>query len=497
MKRTYVMLLSTTLLFSLLFYEQRAGVNVFLFNLVLLFILGAADRTRLKRADWLIPAVASFVTSFFVLWHGTVIAVTSNIVSLSWLACVSLLPRSSFFPSMVFAFYSYISSFINVIIDFSERQSLRQQTNTSGEPKQRLDAGARIIFLIIGIAVVLVFVFLYSRANPVFGEFIRNINLDFLSMRWFAFTLLGFLLLYGFFKIRFAKNWSEKDRHRATTLNRDMFPGEFNMFLGYRMDPRTEGALVAVLLAALNIILLMLNVIDISFLAGGGELPTDVTYSDYVHRGVGTLIVSVVFVILMVMYFFRGALNFYEKAGLVRTLAFIWLAQNLIMLGSTAFRNSIYIEEYSLTYRRIGVYVWLALTAFGLLTTIVKVNAKKSSLFLIRVNGWSFFTAIVLLGSVNWDILISRYNTRNHDDADYRYLMNLNDNTLPVVYEALQQTKPDRFFEMGDDYHFNEYELEDIIDIVDYRIYRFNKDFEEKDWRSWNIDDETTYRQLP
>lgn len=498
MKRNALVIAISTLLFSFFFYQQRAGINVFLFTICLITVFLVDKPLRVKDTRWLIYAALSLLTGFFVAWHGTVISVMANITALSVLAVHTLLPKSTFFPAILYSMYSYISSFVYFIIDMAEPKPKPVVAAAEGEPakKPKLETGAKLVIGIIGFAVIVVFVFLYRKANPVFKEFTDNINLDFISTRWLAFTFLGFLLMYGFFFIRHIPGLFKKDTTEPANLNRDNVLAKENMFLGFKMDAFTEGVIVMVFLGILNLILLLLNVLDISFMTNGSNLPTDVTYSDYVHRGVGTLIVSVIFVIMIVMYFFRGALNFYEKSSSVRLLTTIWLAQNFIMLASTAYRNALYISEYSLTYRRIGVYVWLLLTAVGLLTTIYKVTGKRSSWFLIRTNGWVFFTAILLLGSVNWDVMIAKYNTRNVNSVDFEYLMRMNNNALPYIYSASQTSEPDKVFDFTDAFHTNRFELLLMKDDIDDRIIEFRHKYEDQSWKSWNFDDMQTYKML-
>lgn len=524
MKRNTLILAISTLLFSFFFYEQRAGINFTFFSLALVAMLAIDDPKRLKDTRWLIFAVLSLISGFFVGWHGTVISVMANITALSVLACHTLLPKTSFFPAFIFSVYSYLSSFVYMIIDLSDRSSAGKpkynpayppasfrpasemgagpdiQNNIPDQPAQKgpkLETGAKIVIGVIGLAVLIVFISLYRKASPVFKEITDNINLDFISFRWLSFTFFGFLLMYGFFFIRHHKRLHENDVNAPAQLSAAKLNLENGSFLGFRMDMRTEAIIVMIFLGLLNLLLLLLNVIDISFMASGGDLPTDVTYADFVHKGVGTLIVSVILVIAIVMYFFRGALNFYEKSSSVRLLANIWLIQNLILLVATTFRNSVYVAEYDLTYKRIGVYVWLLLTAFGLITTLYKVMKKSSAWYLIRTNGWAFFAAILLLGTVNWDILIAKYNTRNVNDFDYEYLSRMNDNTLPAVYNALQQSKPDHVFSFNTDYHNSMFGLSNSKGEVESRIWSFNHKYEDMSWKSWNYDDWVTYNNLP
>lgn len=524
MKRNTLILAISTLLFSFFFYEQGAGINFTLFSLALVTMLAFDDPKRLKDTRWILFAFISIISGFFVAWHGTVISVAANITALSVLACHTLLPKTSFFPAFIFSVYSYLSSFVYMIIDLSDRTSAGKprynpayppgnyrpgaemasghdvQNNIPNQPvakNPKLDTGAKVVIGVIGLAVLIVFISLYRKASPVFKEFTDNINLDFISFQWLSFTFLGFLLMYGFFFIRHHKQLHENDVNAPSILSAEKMDTESGSFLGFRMDMRSEAVIVMIFLGLLNLLLLLLNVIDISFMASGGDLPTDVTYADFVHKGVGTLIVSVIFVIAIVMYFFRGALNFYNKSASVRLLANIWLIQNLILLVATAFRNSVYVAEYDLTYKRIGVYVWLLLTAFGLVTTLYKVMKKSSAWYLIRTNGWAFFAAILLLGTVNWDIMIAKYNTRDVNDFDYEYLSRMNDNTIPAVYHALQQSKPEHVFSFDTDYHNSMFGLNNSKDEVDSRIRTFNNKYENMSWKSWNYDDWVTYNNLP
>jgi len=504
MKRSSLLLAISTLLFSFLFYQQKAGINFFLFSILIVAILAIDDSKRLKDKYWLIFALLSIISGFFVGVHGTVASVLANITALSVLACRTFLPKVSFFTSVIFAFFSYISSFIYLIIDLtnksnSAKSSKNDAVNTTDKSevkKARLDLGAKIIIGIIILVVLIVFISLYRKASPVFKEFTNNINLDFISYNWIVFTFWGFLLMYGFFFIRYDKKTYENDINAPYRLAAEGNNIKNSSFLGISMDIQSEATVIMIFLGLLNLLLFLLNVIDISFMASGGNLPTDVTYSDYVHKGVGTLIISVILVIAIVMYFFRGAINFYKNSSVLRLLANIWLVQNLILLVATAFRNAIYISEYDLTYKRIGVYVWLFLTAFGLLTTIYKVVKKCSSWFLIRINGWAFFVAILFLGTVNWDVVIAKYNTRNLSEFDYEYISRLNDNALPTLNNALKMMPVDddtTYFSDKKIDSFNAYHTKIGVEL---RIMFFKSEYERGSWKSWNYDDWVTYNEL-
>ena len=457
MKRNDVLIIVSTLLYSFFFYKQMPGINYLLFSIVLVFMLGLRKDNVFADKRWMVLAALSLLTGVFVLIHGTVISVISNFIALSMLAVNSLYVKSSFFFSFFVSIFSYLSSFVYLILDLVDRKPREPKPEEEGDKKKSgffVDVSTKLVLGIIGFLVIALFFVIYRRANPLFKDFTDRINLDFISIQWLTFTFLGFLLMYGFFKIRHDKKLHESDSQESGELNEERVHAKPNAFLGFIIPVQMEALIGVVFLAILNILLLMLNSLDLSFMFGGADLPDGITYSEYVHKGVGNLIFSVVLVILITMYFFRGQLNFFKGSGgskAVRILAFLWLVQNLIMLISTAFRNQYYISEYSLTYKRIGVYVWLVLTAVGLITTFYKIGAKKSMWYLIRINSWSFLIVIILLGSTNWDMLIAKYNTRNiaenFDDLDFEYLMNLNSNAMPIIYEALEDIDTETLFQ--------------------------------------------------
>ena len=62
------------------------------------------------------------------------------------------------------------------------------------------------------------------------------------------------------------------------------------------------------------------------------------------------------------LYYFRGRLNYHSKNKTLKLLAYVWIAQNIFMILSTAYRNNMYIEESGISYKKIGLYVYLMLS---------------------------------------------------------------------------------------------------------------------------------------
>lgn len=483
-----------TAVYSFLFYEQKFGLNFLLFTIVVLGLLVYDNKNRLKDKVWLLLAGASLISGVFVFWHGTFIAFLANFLSLTSLGAYSVFPGASIVTTWLYGLISYFSSFVFIILDnISSEPKVIPQPVTETK-KNKFPPYLWLLFILLVIVISFVFIGLYRNSNPLFRDLTDRINLNFISLRWVVFTAFGFLLMYGFFKMKNIPNLHKFEIIRGNNLSAEALGESPNKLLGISIPIEFEAIGAIAILVILNILLLMLNILDISFFAGGLDLPSGITYSDYVHQGVGNLVFSVILVILISMAIFRGKMNYHhEKIGIVRSLAFFWLLQNIVMIAMTAFRNYVYIEEYALTYRRIGVYVWLWVVAFGVVTTIYKVALKKNNFFLYKINGISMLMVAIFLAAFNWDVIIINYNVKKSAEVDFQYLKNMNDNAIPLMINAVNDKIPDTLTAKNDIYTIFK---DEWIDYLAFRKNEYLVKWENKSWKSWNIDDYNTAKEL-
>lgn len=414
MKRNDWIYLISIFLFSLLFYQQQRGINFFLLSLALTAGTAWMRPGLVRKRNWLLAAAGTLFTGACVAWYGNALAVTAHLISLMLLSAMSMHPRSSVLVSLFLSLCSQGASYVFMILDSIERRRKRSQT-ANGSPGFK-----RVLLSLIVVLVVIVFFFMYRQSNVLFYEFTKNINLDFISIGWCAFTLLGAILLYGFYYNRgpvSVANWDAALPASLTPAAPETPPGFFDRLMSLPSE-RYSGIL---LFSLLNLLLLLLNGVDIAFLAGDQRLPEGVTFTGYLHQGVGMLIFSILCAMLIILYYFRGRLNFDGRYPVLRMLAIAWIVQNVFMLFSTSLRNSAYIAEYGLTYKRIGVYIYLLLSMIGLLVVAYKVARKKSNAYMFRVNGWLFYAVLALSPAVNWDRIITQFNlsVARHPDAAY------------------------------------------------------------------------------
>lgn len=461
MKKNNLILATAVALYSLLFYQQSPGINFLLFSLALVVLLLIRNTSLLKNKLWLCAAIGSLLSGACLAYSGNTLSLIANIVSLGLLSVYSLYEGSLVF-ALLHALFSYSSSLFFVFVDrLKKKQEEIQEGETTASSPIR-----KITLVVIPVLIAVVFFFMYRGSNVLFNEFAKKINLDFISMNWIAFTLGGFILLYGFFHSRQISIFATYDQKTGNTLEHDTTSTA--ILFGKKLSISDESFSGIVLFILLNVLLLIVNVLDINFLFIDGKLPAGLTYSEFVHQGTGMLITSILAGILIILFYFRGAMNFYERNSVLKLLAFLWIVQNVCMLFSTSMRNNMYISEYGLTYKRIGVYAYLILTVIGLCTTLIKIGKTKSNMYLFRINSWLFYGALILCCFVNWDSLITNYNIHTARQLEKKYLAGLSYANLPQLYEL-----------RADSIHkHKEFVLEESEILSDTRSYNSTYDFE-------------------
>jgi len=487
MKKNDYLLLTATGAYSFLFYQQNAGINFLLFNIVLLVVLIFKNVNLLKSKKWIWSAFMCLISSMAIFLHSSSLSIIANVVSLLLLSAVSFNIVTSSLFSFAFSCYSVLSSIVFIIIDSIKRS---QPTENEQTTKKSYKILATVMVLLLSI----LFFNMYKSSNPLFAENTKWINFDFMSISWIFFTLSGFLLMYAFLYHRVItpiENWENS----LPLLNAEAEQNE-----QYQKRFETERYAGLLLFVVLNVMLLILNIGDVQALYFKGGLPKNVTHSDFVHSGVGIIILSIIIATSLMMYLFRSEFASIKHNKALIGFAYLWIIQNVVMLSSTAFRNQIYIHDFNFTYKRIGVYVWLVLAAFGLCVLFYKLYKKQSNWFLIRTNVAIWFSVLVLSSVVNWDKLITNYNIQNKSlsQVDFHYLFSLSDANLPELLAVSQR----------EDFNLAEYKLKNYTGTFESRYYKetFAQQLRQKvyhfvsgynnDWRSFDLRDKQIFESI-
>ncbi|MBK7182869.1 MAG: hypothetical protein IPH89_07975 [Bacteroidetes bacterium] len=178
MKKNDWILIISILLYSILFYQQTAGINFLLFNAVLIAFLVIRDQAVLKSKTWMSVALGALLSSFMIFKYGSALAIWANVMSLFILSAISFDARTSFFTSVLVSTCSVGSSIAFMFIDWFNRKSV------SVEGVYKRPFYVKFFLILLPFLVGLLFFFFYQTSNPLFKEFTKNINLDFISFAW-------------------------------------------------------------------------------------------------------------------------------------------------------------------------------------------------------------------------------------------------------------------------------------------------------------------------
>lgn len=424
MKTNDYLLITATAAYSYLFFEQNAGLNFLVFSTLAIIFFLIKNKQLIKEKKWLWAAGMVILSAISVFVNSSSLSIIANCISLALLSAFTFNKKTSAIFSFLFSSFSICSSIVFMIIDAVARSQNRidKEENTKN--------GYKFIAILIVLILCILFFVMYKNANPLFAENTKWINLNFISFKWVAFTLGGFILVYA---LLYHKTIPaiEKWENSLLLINSKNEDDNIKRYETERFSGIT-------LFVFLNLMLLVLNFGDITSIWFKTALPKGVSHSDFVHNGVGMIILSIIIATSLLMFLFRKDYNYIKNSKVLKALILIWVIQNLIMLFSTACRNQIYIESYNFTYRRIGVYAWLLLAAIGLVIVSIKVTKEKSNWYLVKSNFAVWFTVLVLSSTVNWDILITKYNINNKPlkDVDFYYLFSLSYSNIPELIKV-------------------------------------------------------------
>jgi hypothetical protein len=161
MKRNDIPIILATAAYSWLFYMQSAGINYFIFNILLIALLVLRDSSLLYSKAFLAAAAGCMVSSFFVMWYGTELPYVADMISMILLSGVSFDRQSSFIIACVHSIYSIVSGPLFLMLDTLEGIS---STDEKG--------GVSNVFKKVALAIIPLLILLYLLCDST-GRVIR------------------------------------------------------------------------------------------------------------------------------------------------------------------------------------------------------------------------------------------------------------------------------------------------------------------------------------
>lgn len=427
--RKSVTLAGMATLFALLFTQQGTGFNIFLFTLAWLVIspvlrpynlVGYSARLAVfcllwSSICWAVfdSLIARFVYGIaFVLVTGTVQGSSMRFLGYPFLLGISswlLLPWSA----------------THLTFGGVRRKALSRWIATTALP----------------LLLMAIFLLIYWTGNPGLARWLgswRQFGHWMIWSNWLVpYLLMGLTGLFVLLPLAIQHPWApmidRQEKQWRSTMHRQVSrsSGQFPI-----MALKQEYLCGLLSLAGLNGILLIVNVLDVYAVWLGQRLDSPQELSAFVHQGTAWLILSILLAGLVLLWIFRGNLNFFPANRWLTGLAYFWLAQNACLALSVGLRNAHYTHLYGLTYLRIGLFFFLLLVLLGLWSLARKVAFRQT------VYGWlSSYTrwvliAFAMLASFSWDTLLTRYNVQaiRQEHLDVAHLFDLaSAKNLPIL----------------------------------------------------------------
>ncbi|WP_397447404.1 DUF4173 domain-containing protein [Polaribacter sp. R77954] len=425
--RNNLIIIIPSLIFSLLFYHQQTGLNFFLFTLTTMVLLGISNAALFFKSTILLKALAYLISGIAVFLYNSPLTIIANLLAFFTLVGSFSEHKSSIYINWANGIYtSLVAAFT---LYFEKVNATTEQKNA-----KKINYSYWLKTVGIPLIIVIIFISLYRNGNPKFDELISQIDFSFINFEWIVYTGLGYYLFYNITHPIFVTPATQLDLETGNVLKNEILT---------KIDLKklkSEVHLGIVLLVSLNVLIAIFLVTDIIHLSEIHQM-TAPELSQQVHTGVNALILSNLLAIAIILYFFRGSINFIKNNTVLKNLTFVWISLNLIMIGITAVKNVEYLISFGLTYKRIGVLFFLCFTAIGLITTFIKVSKVKNLWFLFRKNIQIAFTVLILSSTVNWDKIITYYNINYAKQLDLDYLIKLSDNNAFLLKDYVEKNK--------------------------------------------------------
>lgn len=455
-KTAITVILLLTIVYNFFFWNEKLGVNLFIFIILLLIFLIIFNTDSLKSRNVFLACTGVIYSGALVVFNNSVLSKFAFITSfIAFTGFVHQRRLRTVFNALFTAFGSFM------IFPYNVFEEIRLAKN-----RYKLFAGILKISRLVALPAVIFFVFyaLYAHANPIFNsysntfwEYVKNLLDEFLinypPVR-FVYIFFGLFLVTGILFNRNVTMFLCLDLSFLDSLRRDSknklvsrAGGDnsvrklFRKLFKFKMTSLlTEYRIGLILIILVNALLLILNIIDINFIWFGFDSSRVSNLAYFVHEGTYYLIISILLSMAILLYFFRGNINFYRKNHLLKYGAYLWIVQNGTMAVTLLLRNYYYIDYYyALSHKRIGVMIFILLVMIGLISMFEKIRSRKTTFYLFKVNSLAAFAVMILMCTFNWDVNIASFNLKNPDsDAiDAAYLLTLSDDTLPILQENM------------------------------------------------------------
>jgi hypothetical protein len=414
MKKHYLIGISIVS-FILLFVNEDIGLNLAIFGIVLTGLLLYSFNAQMKGAVERVLVVTTLLSCVAFTWYGDFASFAALLLSVLVLQFRIQTPQ-----------LKTIQAFPIIVVN-SLTTSIRFFHFSKWLPVARINTHSMkvlLAYIIIPLSFLSVFFLVYSFGSDHFSSLFTNYTFDFNPYQ------LVFVVVFGtYFSFSFWNYWVPEVCFEINPKLNDELNEERLVMIQSTSSildtdfKRKSGEITFFLLNLMLVVFIVTYNYEQFF-----ESIATSKLSAATHERVNAVVLSLFLSVVVVLMYFKGQLNFDEKVTKIKNLAQAWVVLNGGLLLSAVIVNSQYIASYGLTYKRLGVYVFLFLATMGLFFTFIKITKIKSNAYIFNQMIWYCYGVLLLCSFVNWGNLITQYNISVNKGTEPVFLSDLNFN---------------------------------------------------------------------
>jgi hypothetical protein len=350
-------------------------------------------------------------------------------------------------------------------------------------PSGSVRKAARIMWIVVpGLVVTLIFAVILGAGNALFAKFVHDSTaaIDNWVLRLHInFWRCSFWVFIAGVALPILWPSPPPKTERIWTREMPRLP-EFT-------TSRTARLQSAVMLGLLNVLFCCVNTIDAVYLWAGQKLPLGVNASEFVHQGVFSLIIAVLFsaILLAGMFQQTGSVSGWMP---LRLLGLRWIGQNLVLLAGVFLRVKLYVDAYDLTVTRVNLAFFLVLVATGFVLLAIHIWRQRPLGRLLHANMLAAFCLFYTVQFLDTKAFVAGYNVDLLEEAGHTRELDLSylESLGPPAFEALERAAQSEPAGIG----------ENVAAYIKTSREKAREQLDHTPWTSWQLREMRCQRKL-